>query len=173
MRPVQFTNFTQEDFIAKFNGQAWTFPAGKSIMLESEKACHFAKHLVDRELHKIGKQVSDMLQHEIIKKISSDLKFDPLRKHQVILDSTGSIEPVIPGADPLTTALNQASERAGVAETPLHDMTRSELEEKAKTIGIQPEELKKARNKSEIIKMIEEGPAQTDGKPKDDEFAGL
>jgi len=154
MRPVQFTNFTQEDFICKFNGQPWTFPAGKSITLESEKACHFAKHLVDRELHKIGKQVNDVLQHEIIKKISSDLKFDPFRKHQVVLDASGSIEPVIPGADPLTTALNMAGEKGGAAETPLNDMTRSELEEKALTIGFEKEVVKKAPNKSKLVEMI-------------------
>jgi len=171
MRPVQFTNFTQEDFICKYDGQPWTFPAGKSIKLESEKACHFAKHLVDRELFKINKQTSDGAKHEIIKKISSDLKFDPLRKHQVVLDASGSIAPVIPGADPFTTALNMNS-KAGEAETPLNDMTRSELEDKAKNIGFEKDVIKKAKNKAELIALIEQGPKEED-KTSEENFAGL
>ncbi len=171
MSPVQFTNFTEVDFVCKFDGKPWTFPAGKTIVLEAEKACHFAKHLVDRELHREKLQVTDGKKHELIKLISVDLKFDEKRKHQVTLDHTGSLEPVIPGADSATTALNMGVDKSGPVETPLAEMTRSELEEKAVAMGCVPEVVKKAKNKTELVKMIEAGPKDAE-KPSEADFEG-
>lgn len=53
MEAVKWKNFTNEDFSWKYNGIVHSFPAGMEIFLEKEKAEHFTKHLVDRE---IGKQ---------------------------------------------------------------------------------------------------------------------
>lgn len=48
----KFRNFSKEDFSWKFNGDVFTFPAGQDIYLEGDKADHFAKHLIDRELNR-------------------------------------------------------------------------------------------------------------------------
>ena len=54
MQAIQFTNWTTEDFTWKFDGIPYTFKAGQTIYLEDFKAKHFAKHLVDREMNKLG-----------------------------------------------------------------------------------------------------------------------
>lgn len=63
-----FTNYTSEDFSWKWGGKTYTFKAGKSVYLEDFKARHFAKHLVDRELHKAGKQVDDPSRESLLAK---------------------------------------------------------------------------------------------------------
>lgn len=50
----KFKNFTQSDFTWKFNGIPYTFKAGQEIYLESDKADHFAGHLVDQEMNTLG-----------------------------------------------------------------------------------------------------------------------
>lgn len=52
MEAKKFKNFSKEDFSWKFDGVPYTFPAGKEIYLEEDKAVHFCKHLVDRELNR-------------------------------------------------------------------------------------------------------------------------
>lgn len=54
MQAVQFKNFSSEDFTWKFDGVPYTFVAGQTIFLEDFKAEHFAKHLVDREMDRLG-----------------------------------------------------------------------------------------------------------------------
>lgn len=56
MEAVKWTNFSNEDFAWKFNGVEHSFPAGMEIFLEKEKADHFTKHLVDREMNKMNKE---------------------------------------------------------------------------------------------------------------------
>lgn len=52
----KFKNFSDEDFTWKFDGVPFEFKAGQEIFLEDYKADHFAKHLVDREINKLGKR---------------------------------------------------------------------------------------------------------------------
>lgn len=52
MQAVKFRNFTNEDFTWKFDGNPYTFAANSEIFLEQDKAEHFAKHLVDREMNR-------------------------------------------------------------------------------------------------------------------------
>lgn len=52
----RFKNWTDEEFTWKHDGIAYTFAAGQEIFLEDFKAEHFAKHLVDREMNKMGKR---------------------------------------------------------------------------------------------------------------------
>ena len=52
---VKFTNFTDEDFTWTWNKRPWTFKAGQFMFLEQGIANHFAKHLVNRELIKEGR----------------------------------------------------------------------------------------------------------------------
>jgi intergrase/recombinase len=54
MEAKKFKNWTNESFSWKYNGIEHTFPAGMEIYMEAEKADHFAKHLVDRELNKLN-----------------------------------------------------------------------------------------------------------------------
>jgi len=49
---VTFTNYSSEDFTHTWDSVKYPFPAGKSTMLESGLALHFAKHLAVRELNK-------------------------------------------------------------------------------------------------------------------------
>jgi len=60
MEAIQFHNFTNEDFTWKWDGVAYTFKAGSTMFLENYKAEHFAQHLVDRELNKLGILTNNM-----------------------------------------------------------------------------------------------------------------
>lgn len=52
MQAKKFKNFSKEDFTWKFDGVPYTFPAGQETYLEEDKAQHFCKHLVDREVNR-------------------------------------------------------------------------------------------------------------------------
>ena len=52
-----FTNYSNEDFSHKWDGDDYDFPASQSMMLEAGLALHFAKHLAVRELNKAGTEV--------------------------------------------------------------------------------------------------------------------
>lgn len=54
MKAVKFRNYTDHDFSWKYDGIEYTFRAGETMFLEDYKAAHFAKHLIDRELGKLG-----------------------------------------------------------------------------------------------------------------------
>lgn len=54
MEAKQFKNWTEEDFTWKWDGVPYTFKAGQTIFLEDFKAEHFAKHLTDHEMNKMG-----------------------------------------------------------------------------------------------------------------------
>ncbi len=51
-----FTNFSNESFTGFWDGKPKTFAPGKSIYMPDFLAKHFAKHLVNRELLKVGKE---------------------------------------------------------------------------------------------------------------------
>jgi len=71
MTSVIFTNWTKEDFSWTWNSVPYTFRAGQSIYIEDYLANHFAKHLVDRELIRAGKQVNDHSRQSLIDKCIS------------------------------------------------------------------------------------------------------
>ena len=54
MEAISFKNWTNEDFEWKFNGNPYKFKAGQEIYLEADRAELFTKHLVDRELNRLG-----------------------------------------------------------------------------------------------------------------------
>jgi hypothetical protein len=62
MEAKLFKNFTEQDFSWKFDGVPYSFKAGQEIYLEDFKAEHFAKHLVDAELQRLGVQTSDVVK---------------------------------------------------------------------------------------------------------------
>lgn len=53
-KSVVFKNFTDEEFVCSWDGTPYRFAAGKEMYVEDWKAIHFAKHLVDRVMHKKG-----------------------------------------------------------------------------------------------------------------------
>ena len=54
MAAIKFKNYTDESFSWKWNGNAYTFKAGAEMYMDEGEARHFAKHLIDRELNKLG-----------------------------------------------------------------------------------------------------------------------
>lgn len=85
MEAVQFLNFSDEDFTWKFDGIAYTFKAGQTIFLENFKADHFAGHLVDRELDKLGHSTGKSnLRNELLAKCFPSVEvITPLEAMQV------------------------------------------------------------------------------------------
>ena len=62
VKSVVFKNFTNEEFVCSWDGTPYRFPAGKEMYVEDWKAAHFAKHLVDRVMHKAGMITSNMIE---------------------------------------------------------------------------------------------------------------
>lgn len=54
MKTALFHNFTTEDFTGYWNGVPQTFKPGEKKYLPEYLAAHFAKHLTNRELIKMG-----------------------------------------------------------------------------------------------------------------------
>lgn len=59
---VLFTNFSDEDFSHAHGGMMHSFKAGQEVYLEEEKAHHFAKHLIDRELNKLSEEKNEEIR---------------------------------------------------------------------------------------------------------------
>jgi hypothetical protein len=55
MKSVVFFNWSDEDFTWTWDKKPWDFAAGSKVYIQDYLANHFAKHLVDRELLKHGK----------------------------------------------------------------------------------------------------------------------
>lgn len=64
MNAKRFKNPFDEDFTWKWDGVAYTFKAGKDTYLEDYKADHFASHLVDREMNKLGIVTSSKVERD-------------------------------------------------------------------------------------------------------------
>ena len=69
MEAKKFKNFSAEDFGWKFNGVPFTFKAGQEVYLEAEKADHFARHLINRELDKKGMKTDNKLARADMEKL--------------------------------------------------------------------------------------------------------
>ncbi len=68
MQAKKFKNWSAEAFSWKYDGIPHDFPADSEIFLESPKADHFAKHLVDRELNRMNKPTNSPLREELTAK---------------------------------------------------------------------------------------------------------
>jgi len=62
VKSVLFKNFTSEEFVCSWDGVPYRFAAGKEMYVEDWKAAHFAKHLVDRVMHKAGMITTNMIE---------------------------------------------------------------------------------------------------------------
>jgi hypothetical protein len=58
MKTAIFTNFSNEPFTGYWDGKPKTFKPGQQIYMPDYLAKHFAKHLTNRELLKLGKERS-------------------------------------------------------------------------------------------------------------------
>lgn len=58
MKTAIFKNFSNESFTGYWDGKPKTFKPGYSILMPEYLARHFAKHLTNRELLKLGKERS-------------------------------------------------------------------------------------------------------------------
>ena len=54
MQAKKFYNFTDYEFVWKFDGIPYTFPAKSTMFMEDFKVDHFASHLVDEELNRLN-----------------------------------------------------------------------------------------------------------------------
>lgn len=68
-------NWTDEDFIGKWDGKEYTLRAGRTVKVElgdasynAHVASHFAKNIAERELHKSGLTVDHHTKQELIDK---------------------------------------------------------------------------------------------------------
>jgi hypothetical protein len=62
VKSVVFKNFTDEEFVCSWDSIPYRFPAGKEMYVEDWKADHFAKHLVNRVMHKKGMIITNMVE---------------------------------------------------------------------------------------------------------------
>ena len=63
-----FVNWTGDEFIGKWDGKEQKFKPGETRYMEAWKANHYAKHLTDRELQKIGKLTTDQDRQKFLDK---------------------------------------------------------------------------------------------------------
>lgn len=103
MKSITFVNWTKEEFTWKWDNEEYSFPAGKEIMLPEYQAHHFAKHLVNRELTKMGKQVIDgrrdeflarCLGEEMVSKSENKREVDLMNKKKVVVEEVKKTYPI-------------------------------------------------------------------------------
>lgn len=89
MKPMKFTNITNEDFSHKFGGIMHTFPAGESTLMEDFKAEHFAKHLTDHILNLRGISTSNITERNALLSqiLSQDIELKEEEIAEVIIKS--------------------------------------------------------------------------------------
>lgn len=68
MQTKTFVNFSNEEFIGYWDSVPYRIKPGQAVMFEDWKAEHFAKHLVDRELQKLGKEINDQSRQSFVDK---------------------------------------------------------------------------------------------------------
>lgn len=62
VKSIVFKNFTNEEFVCSWDGTPYRFAPGKEMYVEDWKAAHFAKHLVDRVMHKSNMITTNMIE---------------------------------------------------------------------------------------------------------------
>lgn len=66
VKSVVFKNFTKEEFVCSWDGTPYRFAPEKEMYVEDWKAEHFAKHLVDRVMHKAGQITSNKFERDLL-----------------------------------------------------------------------------------------------------------
>lgn len=65
VKSVVFKNFTDEEFVCSWDSVPYRFPPGKEMYVEDWKAAHFAKHLVDKVMHKKGMITTNKMERDV------------------------------------------------------------------------------------------------------------
>jgi len=65
VKSIVFKNFTDEEFLCSWDGVPYRFAPGKEMYVEDWKADHFAKHLVNRVMHKKGLITTNKVERDI------------------------------------------------------------------------------------------------------------
>lgn len=66
VKSIVFKNFTSEEFVCSWDGTPYRFAPGKEMYVEDWKAEHFAKHLVDRIMHKAGMIITNKVERDAL-----------------------------------------------------------------------------------------------------------
>lgn len=74
MKAIKFVNFSDETFIGKYDGEAFTYEPGKEEWLPSGIAMLFAKHLIDREINKLADLEPDEKKRDKISTMNEGLR---------------------------------------------------------------------------------------------------
>ncbi len=112
MEPLLFTNFSDEDFVGRYDGKDTKIKAGQAIYFEDHLVAHFGKHLCDREMRKMGKRIVDEpYKTQTIKKVHPALEWVP-GKHQVrvnkeIVEQMKDPDDELKDLDPKTRLINK------------------------------------------------------------------
>lgn len=73
MQAIKFVNFSNEDFTGVYDKQPTTVKAGEEMYLVDHIARHFAKHLIDRELNRLGVKTNHPTERQRL----MDMAFPP------------------------------------------------------------------------------------------------
>src|SRR6266481_3456996 len=84
VKSVVFRNFTKEEFVCSWDGTPYRFVAGKEMYVEDWKAEHFAKHLIDKVMHRKGMIISNMAERSPL--LALALPLEPQLSAQDALD---------------------------------------------------------------------------------------
>lgn len=72
MKSILFTNWSDQKFEWTWDSVPYEFEAGQTVYMQDYLANHFAKHLTDRELLKIGKMTNDPMRKELMARCIKD-----------------------------------------------------------------------------------------------------
>lgn len=144
MKAIRFTNFSDEDFIGKWDKIEYPIKAGQTIMFEEFKANHFAQHLINRELTRQGIPTNRMLEREkMLKKCLGDILAEAESESELNSKMLNAEKPVVEDEEDISKYSIKA------------------LKDLAKSVGVENvDKFKGAKGKKELIKLIEEHQSQ-------------
>lgn len=152
-RIVKFTNFSDEDFTWTWNKVPYTFRKGGVKFMETGIAHHFAKHLINRELLKRGRESDTSpkkpeenpffmeLYNQCIEPVADTGEMDATKSEQEIID-------------------RNMKEKMGIKDAPEVESPKPSIPA-SKPTAKKPSKSSKAKKEEEEIE-IEEGPADDD-----------
>ncbi len=129
-KAVRFTNFSNEDFTGKWDGQDWPIAKGETVLIQSFLAEHFAKHLIDREMTKVGISTgNEEAREKYMNKCVGNIVLEA--------ESAVKLETKMLNEQPIETKEEDMKPVVEVEkEKALEDMSKTELIKKMKEVGV-------------------------------------
>lgn len=125
MKTALFTNFSTEDFTGFWNGKGRKFNPGQSLYLPDYLARHFAKHLVNRELLKLGKERDTSpkvkMRADGSEYIDNEV-FNEMFNKAYTPDDTDALAPNGEKKDSIDVAIETANKNRSIPEVPAEDV---------------------------------------------------